>query len=198
MISRNCLRQCRAVARRITLVSPAPVRLLGPYGLSRQTAQTFASVPDANNKTRESVDTLEEKDHASPFKQQRRTDLGKDMESESPLYPQSYPRIKPSEDRMAVPEFLATKDDGASSHLINLVGRVRAKRVVGKHLVFLDIVNEFQKVQIMVNKKNCFQPSDNVCTHNTKKFQLFVSLVQVGDHICRPIPLRLPILGRPC
>lgn len=176
----------------------APVRSLGPFALSRQNVQTFASVSDAKNDTPEISDSREEADHVSPFKQQRRADLGKDRESESPLYPESYPRIEPSEQRMAVPEFLEIQDDESSRPLINLVGRVRAKRVAGRSLVFLDIVNEFQKVQIMVNKSKCVEPSDNVCTHNTKKFKLFTSLIQVGDHICRPSLPRNPIRGLLC
>lgn len=86
---------------------------------------------------------------------------------------------------MAVPEFLESEENELSQPLINLVGRVRAKRVVGKNLVFLDIVNEFQKVQIVVNKSKCVEPLDNICTHNSKKFHLFRSLIQVGDHICK-------------
>lgn len=162
------------------------MRSPGPFAVSRQTFQTFASVSDANSATPELSEALDAADHVSPFKQQRRTDLGKDRDSESPLYPQSYPRIESSAARMAVPEFLESEHNELSRPLINLVGRVRAKRVVGRSLVFLDIVNEFQKVQIMVNKSKCVKPSDNVCTHNSKKFKLFTSLIQVGDHICRP------------
>ncbi|XWW99645.1 hypothetical protein V2A60_007656 [Cordyceps javanica] len=159
---------------------PVPVRSLA---LSRQNVQTFASVTDAKNGTPAAPGARDETEHASPFKQQRRADLGKDQASESPLYPESYPRIEPSEARMAVPEFLESEENEFSQPLVNLVGRVRAKRVVGKNLVFLDIVNEFQKVQIVVNKSKCVEPSDNICTHNSKKFQLFRSLIQVGDHI---------------
>ncbi|ATY59342.1 Aminoacyl-tRNA class II (D K N) [Cordyceps militaris] len=180
MISRNCLRQCRAVAGCISRVHPVPLHRLAP---SRQNVQTFASVPDAKNNAAIPSESREEAEHASPFKQQRRSDLGKDQASESPLYPESYPRIEPSEGRMSVPEFLESEETELSQPLINLVGRVRAKRVVGKNLVFLDIVNEFQKVQIVVNKSKCVEPLDNVCTHNSKKFQLFRSLIQVGDHI---------------
>ncbi|OAR00189.1 hypothetical protein LLEC1_07671 [Akanthomyces lecanii] len=180
MISRNCLRQCRAVVERLPRVNPVPLRSIA---LSRQNVRTFASVPDAKNGTSILSETCDEAEHASPFKQQRRSDLGKDQASESPLYPESYPRIESSEARMAVPEFLESEENELSQPLINLVGRVRAKRVVGKNLVFLDIVNEFQKVQIVVNKSKCVEPLDNICTHNSKKFHLFRSLIQVGDHI---------------
>lgn len=174
------MRQCRAVAGCISRVRPVPLHRLAP---SRQNVQTFASVPDAKNNAAILSESREEAEHASPFKQQRRSDLGKDQASESPLYPESYPRIEPFEGRMSVPEFLESEETELSQPLINLVGRVRAKRVVGKNLVFLDIVNEFQKVQIVVNKSKCVEPLDNVCTHNSKKFQLFRSLIQVGDHI---------------
>ncbi|OAA61575.1 Aminoacyl-tRNA synthetase, class II (D/K/N)-like protein [Cordyceps fumosorosea ARSEF 2679] len=180
MISRNCLRHCRAVAGHISRVNPA---LLRGFALSRQNVQTFASVPDSKNGRPIPPESRDEDEHASPFKQQRRSDLGQDQASESPLYPESYPRIESSEARMAVPEFLESEGNELSQPLVNLVGRVRAKRVVGKNLVFLDIVNEFQKVQIVVNKSKCVEPLDNVCTHNSKKFQLFRSLIQVGDHI---------------
>ncbi|KAJ3498422.1 hypothetical protein NLG97_g1129 [Lecanicillium saksenae] len=180
MISRNCLRQCRAVAGRFSRLNPVPLRSIA---LSRQAVQNFATVPDAKQRTLTTTDTAEEPEHASPFKQQRRSDLAKDQARQSPLYPEPYPRIEPSEARMAVSEFLESDENELSQPLINLVGRVRAKRVVGKNLVFLDIVNEFQKVQIVVNKSKCVEPQENICTHNSKKFDIFRALIQVGDHI---------------
>ncbi|KAM3444840.1 hypothetical protein NHJ13734_001030 [Beauveria thailandica] len=140
-------------------------------------------MPDAGNSTSTPSESRDEAEHESPFKQQRRSDLGKDQTSKRPVYPESYPRIEPSEARMAVSEFLESKEDDLSQPLVNLVGRVRAKRVFGKYLVFLDIVNEFQKVQIVVNRSKCLPPAENICTHNNKKFQVFKSLIQVGDHI---------------
>lgn len=58
-----------------------------------------------------------------------------------------------------------------------LTGRVRAKRVVGSGLVFVDIVNDFQKVQVMINKKKC------LATEHRQAFKLWRNLIQVGDHI---------------
>ncbi|KGQ12060.1 Lysine--tRNA ligase [Beauveria bassiana D1-5] len=179
MISRISLRQFRAVAGRISRVHSNSLR----NPISRQHVQTFASMPDARNSTSTPSESRDETEHESPFKQQRRSDLGKDQASERPVYPESYPRIEPSKARMAVSEFLESKEDDLSQPLVNLVGRVRAKRVVGKNLVFLDIVNEFQKVQIVVNRSKCLPPVENICTHNNKKFQVFRTLIQVGDHI---------------
>lgn len=67
------------------------------------------------------------------------------------------------------------------SEEVTLAGRVRSKRVVGKGLVFLDIVNEFQKVQIMINKNKCVSEKQG----RIQKFSLFRNLIQIGDHICR-------------
>lgn len=64
------------------------------------------------------------------------------------------------------------------------MGRVRSKRVAGSALIFLDIVNEFQKVQIMINKKKCVPAR----LARNRKFTVLKHLIQVGDHICRTCP----------
>lgn len=128
------------------------------------------------------ADAVDEAENTSPFKRQRQHDLREDQESEEPLYSESYPRLQSTEDRISAPEFVEECKDEMPTEPVTLTGRVRSKRVVGKSLMFLDIVNEFQKVQIMVNKKNC-----DAARHGMQKFKLFKSLIQVGDHICRQI-----------
>ncbi|KAG5999191.1 hypothetical protein E4U43_002228 [Claviceps pusilla] len=115
----------------------------------------------------------------SPFKQQRRDELRGDRETPDPLYPDPYPRLESSRSRKAVPEFLEQFPSSVPSEQVTLNGRVRSKRVFGKGLVFLDLVNEFQKVQIMVNKNKCVSDSQE----RIKKFSLFRHLIQIGDHI---------------
>ncbi|KHN96763.1 lysyl-tRNA synthetase [Metarhizium album ARSEF 1941] len=115
----------------------------------------------------------------SPFKQHRREELGRDQQSEDALYADPYPRLDPSTTRKSVPEFLEDFDEQAPSGQVTLTGRVRSKRVAGKSLIFLDIVNEFQKVQVMVNKNQCVAEKHG----RIRKFSLFKHLIQVGDHI---------------
>ncbi|OAQ66916.1 lysyl-tRNA synthetase [Pochonia chlamydosporia 170] len=115
----------------------------------------------------------------SPFKQHRRDELREDQQSEAPLYADPYPRLESSTNRRSVPEFLDDFDERAPSEEVMLTGRVRSKRVVGKSLIFLDIVNEFQKVQIMINKNKCVSEKHG----SIQKFSLFKNLIQVGDHI---------------
>ena len=119
----------------------------------------------------------------SPFKQHRQEELREDRESEDPLYSDAYPRLASSA-RKSVPEFLETFHDKLPSEEVTLTGRIRSKRVVGKGLVFLDIVNEFQKVQVMINKGKCVADKQS----RIHKFALFKNLIQVGDHICRHLP----------
>lgn len=57
------------------------------------------------------------------------------------------------------------------------MGRVRSKRVSGSKLMFLDIVNEFEKVQVMLSKAKMGAKDDRA------KFPLLKAMIQVGDHI---------------
>lgn len=84
-------------------------------------------------------------------------------------------------DRKSVPEFLEDFHEKLVDRPVTLTGRIRSKRVVGKNLIFVDIVNEFQKAQVMISKAKC----ELVKAGSTHKFALFKSLIQVGDHICR-------------
>ncbi|KAG6018432.1 hypothetical protein E4U41_003896, partial [Claviceps citrina] len=111
----------------------------------------------------------------SPFKQHRRDELRQDRESKDPLYPDPYPRLESCRSRRSVAEFLEQfQSTRVSSEEVTLNGRVRSKRVIGKGLVFLDVVNEFQKVQIMINKNKCVAESRD----RINKFSLFKNLIQ--------------------
>ncbi|KAH6900277.1 hypothetical protein B0T10DRAFT_470108 [Thelonectria olida] len=120
-------------------------------------------------------------DSLSPFKKQRRTMLWEEQQSEDPLYPESHPRLKPAHKRLTVPEFIEAFNATEHADLENVTvyGRVRSKRAAGKYLIFLDIVNEFERLQVMVNKSKCMGDQD---TRN-HKFALFRNLIEVGDHI---------------
>ncbi|KAF4971957.1 hypothetical protein FSARC_1357 [Fusarium sarcochroum] len=116
----------------------------------------------------------------SPFKQQRRTELWAEQESEDPLYPETHPRLEHRAKRMSVPEFHeAFRDSLDDTKDISICGRVRSKRVVGKNLIFFDIVNEFERLQVMVNRSKCMLDQEE----RRVKFSLFRTLIEVGDHI---------------
>ncbi|KAG5956519.1 hypothetical protein E4U58_006548 [Claviceps cyperi] len=116
----------------------------------------------------------------SPFKQHRREMFQEDQESEDPLYSNLFPRLENCQTREAISEFLEQFETALRSEQeVTLYGRVRSKRVIGKGLVFLDIVNEFQKVQVMINKNACTLDGPE----SLRKFALFRKMLQIGDHI---------------
>ncbi|KAM0262873.1 hypothetical protein ACHAQJ_001464 [Trichoderma viride] len=133
--------------------APTPLRLEAP---SRQAIRALSTKPGIriNESSRFVKEEQEEQgeDDVSPFKRHRRKELQEDQKSENPLYPEAYPRLESSSIRKSVPEFLEESQDELSSEPVTLSGRIRSKRVVGSSLIFLDITNEFQKVQIMINK----------------------------------------------
>lgn len=131
-------------------------------------------------------DPEESSEELSPFKKQRRTMLWEEQQSEDPLYPESHPRLEHTQQRYSVPEFIEAFNAAEHNEMENVTvyGRVRSKRAAGKYLVFLDIVNEFERLQVMVNKAKCMGDQE---TRN-RKFAMFRSLIEVGDHICR-IPM---------
>lgn len=116
----------------------------------------------------------------SAFKKQRLADLNRDEQAEDKLFKKPYPRLGTDYRRISVPEFLRAYQvsEVLPSGEVVLTGRVRAKRVSGNRLIFLDIVNEFQKVQIMLSRA---QMMDSRVDQD--KFRLLKSMIQVGDHI---------------
>lgn len=126
----------------------------------------------------------DDSEHVSPFKKQRQTELWEETQSEDPLYEETHPRLKHLEKVMSVPEFREAFHEVLLEEPVNVCGRVRSKRVVGKNLIFLDIVNEFERLQVMVNRSKCMMDQDM----RRSKFSMFKNLIEVGDHICR-IPI---------
>lgn len=147
-------------------------------------------------------------DSLSPFKKQRMEELEADQRSEDPLYPKRYPRIeerwsqdpentpiqdeshlddtafdniKSSAQRKSAGEFLEDFHSLGEATPVVINGRIRSKRVAGKKLMFLDVVNEFQKVQVMLNFSLVMKES----TDSRSKWALFRYMIQVGDHICK-------------
>lgn len=60
--------------------------------------------------------------------------------------------------RVPIPDFLMEFHiHEGSGELVNIMGRIRAKRMSGKGLMFLDIQNEFQRVQVMVSRQAVLQ-----------------------------------------
>ena len=159
-----------------------------PASLQRS-ASTASEAPAKASKFK---DALEDGDHSS-FKRHRLAEFAKDEESEDPLYTELYPRIQSSPSRMTVEEFMETFDERmkeADAPPVALNGRVRRIHVVGNNLIFLDVVNEFRKVQVMLSRKKCIP--DHVL--GKQKFSMFKHLIQVGDHICK-LDHKEPILG---
>ncbi|KAK7430266.1 mitochondrial lysine-tRNA synthetase [Neonectria magnoliae] len=117
----------------------------------------------------------------SPFKTQRRTVLWEEQQSEDPLYPESHPRLEHKRQRYSVPEFIEAFDaiEHAEMEEVTVYGRVRSKRAAGKYLIFLDIVNEFERLQVMVNRTKCMGNQET----RKHKFAMFRNLIEVGDHI---------------
>ncbi|KAM0344378.1 hypothetical protein ACHAPU_007562 [Fusarium lateritium] len=116
----------------------------------------------------------------SSFKQQRRTELFAEQESEDPLFTETHPRIVHRAERMSVPEFHEAFREGLDgSKTVTVYGRVRSKRVVGKGLMFVDIVNEFTRLQVMINRKTCMVDQEE----RRLKFAMFRNMIEVGDHI---------------
>ncbi|KAH7321238.1 hypothetical protein B0I35DRAFT_351255 [Stachybotrys elegans] len=79
---------------------------------------------------------------------------------------------------MSVPDFLAAFNKAAFEEPVVIMGRVRRIRSSGKDLLFMDVVNEFEKVQVMISRKKCFYQTDSAA-----KWRLFRKLVKSGDHI---------------
>ncbi|KAL7901954.1 hypothetical protein HDV63DRAFT_377881 [Trichoderma sp. SZMC 28014] len=149
---------------------------------NRRAVRAFSAKPGIhiNDSSRFAKEEQEEQeDSVSPFKRHRRKELQEDQRSEDPLYPEAYPRLESSSIRKSVPEFLQESQDELSGELVTLSGRIRSKRVVGNSLIFLDITNEFQKVQIMINKSKVASEEQS----RVHKFRLLKNLIQVGDHI---------------
>ncbi|KAL6876588.1 hypothetical protein J3F83DRAFT_726361 [Trichoderma novae-zelandiae] len=186
MRSASCLRLARqsaalSVASRSCSQRAALIPASWRSTPSRQSAaRALSSKPDIriNESSRFAKEEQEELDDVSPFKKHRREQLQEDQQSEDPLYPEAYPRLESSSIRKSVPEFLEESQDELSSEPVTLSGRIRSKRVVGS-LIFLDITNEFQRVQIMINKSKVAAEQES----RLHKFRLLKHLIQVGDHI---------------
>lgn len=200
MRSTRCLRlACRpttpqACSRLICSSAPARLRPGAPI---RTPVRALSTAPDGRPKPSRFANEPEGRGNASPFKQHRQEELWEDQQSEEPLYPDPYPRLESSALRKSVPEFLEDFHERLSHENVSLTGRIRSKRVVGKSLIFLDIVNEFQKVQVMINKNKCVSEKNR----RIHKFALFKNLIQVGDHICRLTafpPMAFPLADRVC
>lgn len=205
MRSASCIRLARqsaALNGSLRSVGPRATLSTAPWGwappssrlasANRQAVRAFSAKPGIhiNDSSRFAKEGQEEQeDGVSPFKRHRRKELQEDQRSEDPLYPEAYPRLESSSIRKSVPEFLQESQDELSGELVTLSGRIRSKRVVGNSLIFLDITNEFQKVQIMINKSKVASEEQS----RVHKFRLLKNLIQVGDHICRPITLFLSL-----
>ncbi|KAK4084544.1 uncharacterized protein Triagg1_1024 [Trichoderma aggressivum f. europaeum] len=186
MRSASCMRLARqsaALNSSSRSCGPGAALLTAPWrwAPSRQSTRALSAKPGIriNESSRFVKEEQEEHDVVSPFKRHRQKELQEDQKSESPLYPEAYPRLESSSIRKSVPEFLQGSQHELSNEPVTLSGRIRSKRVVGSSLIFLDITNEFQKVQIMINKSKVASEQES----RVHKFRLLRNLIQVGDHI---------------
>ncbi|KAI9171736.1 Lysine--tRNA ligase [Paramyrothecium foliicola] len=185
----NCLRLARQSTRSLLPTTVGNPRLIQPCrpffgGLARGSTvapSRFASGGSESGRLSRFAG-LAESEEQSPFKRHRLAEFAKDEESEDPLFTELYPRIQSSSSRMSVAEFLDTfheklKDEDVPPVILN--GRVRRVHVVGNNLMFVDVVNEFRKVQVMLSRKKCIPEQ----TFGQQKFAMFRNMLQVGDHI---------------
>ncbi|KAL6837619.1 hypothetical protein V8C40DRAFT_230419 [Trichoderma camerunense] len=186
MRSASCMRLARqsaALNSSSRSCGPRAALITAPWRCapSRQSTRALSAKPGIriNESSRFVKEEQEEHDVVSPFKRHRQKELQEDQKSENPLYPEAYPRLESSSIRKSVPEFLQESQHELSNEPVTLSGRIRSKRVVGSSLIFLDITNEFQKVQIMINKSKVASEEES----RVHKFRLLKNLIQVGDHI---------------
>ncbi|PNY24528.1 Lysine-tRNA ligase [Tolypocladium capitatum] len=183
MRSTRCLRlACRPAKLQAssTVRSARPICLSVPaWPRPEAPVRVLSTAPDVRPRPSRFAGEQEGHRNVSPFKRHRQEELREDQQSEDPLYANPYPRLESSALRKSVPEFLEDFHERLPHENVSLAGRIRSKRVVGKSLMFLDIVNEFQKVQVMINKNKCMSEKQG----RIHKFALFKNLIQVGDHI---------------
>ncbi|KAL5606051.1 uncharacterized protein BROUX77_003244 [Berkeleyomyces rouxiae] len=127
---------------------------------------------------------LSEEEEFSVFKAQR-AERFSELRRDDPLQRvEEYPRLQHRTPPVSVPEIRARYDDapgpiGPDVDDVTVYGRIASKRNHGKYLLFLDIVNEFRTVQVMVNWKH-------ICDQDHLRhvrYQLFTRLLERGDHI---------------
>ncbi|GJC84961.1 lysine--tRNA ligase, mitochondrial [Colletotrichum liriopes] len=124
----------------------------------------------------------EEEARVSEFKKTRTKAL--EEAGEKGLYKETHPRLVHRKKPMSVPAFRkvwkdAKLDDPGNAEVVTLYGRVQSIRSHGNKLVFVTIVNEFEKIQGMINYRNL----GNVPDMNIDTFKLFARLIEKGDHI---------------
>jgi lysyl-tRNA synthetase class 2 len=192
MMSVRYLRQAgRPLIQSISLASTS-ARCLQASNCGNSLTRTAWSTPSVASGRSLTTSAARYEDSVSPFKQQRRTELWAEQEEEDPLFTETHPRLVNRATRMSVPEFYEAFNNSLDdSKDVTVYGRIRSKRVVGKNLIFIDIVNEFTRLQVMVNRSKCMVDQED----RRLKFGMFRSLIEVGDHICR-IPNAYPVVSQ--
>ena len=158
----------------------------------RRAFSSATDAPKATSRFSQLEEQRREPERLSPFKEHRQNEFRQDQGREQPLWPELYPRLPNSATRKTIPDFVQEMEESSfetegstlsdePGEEITLMGRVRAKRELGKALVFLDIVNEFQMVQITLNQRKCMPDEP----WSRERFDIFKKLIQVGDHICK-------------
>ncbi|KAL2877694.1 mitochondrial lysine-tRNA synthetase [Colletotrichum sp. CLE4] len=103
---------------------------------------------------------------------------------------ETHPRLVHRKKPMSVPAFRKVWEkkeelnDPSNAEVVTLYGRVQSVRLHGNKLVFVTIVNEFEKIQGMINYRNLGAHSPDM---NIDTFKLFARLIEKGDHIFEAI-----------
>jgi lysyl-tRNA synthetase, class II len=155
-----------------------PCRLLA----SRTTARSFHLWrQDGTNRLRSAVGETEGRSTAvaEPETKEPESEQTQSLRVIRKEYPRLVHRARP----MSVPRF-REKYENIQRETINLdevtvYGRVTSIRRHGAKLMFIDIVNEFERVQAMVVWGNCSKTPGLTMG----KFKMFARLIERGDHI---------------
>ncbi|KAL0935379.1 lysyl-tRNA synthetase [Colletotrichum truncatum] len=161
-------------------------RVVGPFQ-SFHSGRPSGANNGAGRKTQDSVgsgeqqiSTQNEGPRTSEFKKMRSKAL--EEVAATGLYKETHPRLVHRSKRMSVPTFkrkwIQEKLEEPSNEVVTLYGRVQSVRAHGNKLVFVTIVNEFEKIQGMINFRNLSSPDVTI-----DRFKLFARLIEKGDHI---------------
>jgi lysyl-tRNA synthetase class 2 len=85
---------------------------------------------------------------------------------------------------VSIPEFRRQYEDkqqfDSDMPAATVYGRIRSKRQHGKFLLFVDVVNEFERLQGLISWKALLGAKVT-----EEQFNEFLHLIEVGDHICK-------------
>ncbi|KAF6837791.1 lysyl-tRNA synthetase [Colletotrichum plurivorum] len=185
MTSIQCLRLLRPAIRAPRVVSPFQSFHVGrPSGTSRleQDGAKEWTRKGAVSESQDGDATQDQSVRTSEFKKLRETMLAE--ASKEGLIKETHPRLVHRSKHKSVPAFrkLNSKEKLEALNeedIVTLYGRVQSIRSHGNKLMFVTIVNEFEKVQGMINYRTLSQQKDL----SPYAFRMFGRMIEKGDHI---------------